>query len=389
MNCDNFDAVVALLKSQLKYHPKQNISDYWFENRSTLSKIVDSKYPWHSQTFDLLIRWHSELGDECNWQIIKFIEKKIFKRIDEKGIEYLNTPSPIIDFDEFNFTYKGETYTLKKVVDSFNTSKCGGLHDLRGINLSYIDLVNCEVNNCFFANANFSHSNIQQVKFSNCIFTYANFDYARLVMARYDDNTSFGSISVKNAFINNVDFRGFSDLKNIKNPSYFFLIKSLFKSYICMNDSLNPKHTTFNLVQTEKNTYKDNIELVSYIDWFQYVNTKIYRIKELTLVEQIKFILALVTTKYWSSIFVLFNVSLIINIIYSFIYYLLKDDFKENLKGIIDCIYYSISTFTSGFGDPSPISTISKLLVMSEVFIGYTILGAFIFLLSRKISKLF
>lgn len=388
MKYDVFDEVVRLLKNQPSYNLQKNICDYWFDNRTELSKIVDDEHPLYSRTFDLLIRWHSELGTECNRKIIEFINGKLIKKI-ENGIKYLNSHNTVIDFNEFSFTYKNENYNLKKVVDSFNTSKVPGLHDLRGINLSHIDLVDCEVNNCFFAYTNFSHSNIQQVKFSNCIFTFANFDYARFVSVRYDDETSFNSISVKNSDIVGVDLRNFSNLKNIKEPSYFFLMKELIKCGLGMKNSLNKKNTVFSGVVTERNIDKGNIELVSYIDWFQYVIKNIRNIRDLSLFEKIKFSLALATTKYWNSGIVLFNISIIINGLYTLIYYVLRDQFDAKLEGIIDCIYFSISTFTSGFGDRSPISNISKLAVTTEVFIGYTILGAFIFLLSKKISKLF
>lgn len=386
---DIFNKVVKMLKKQKSYNSTKNISDYWFENKNILSKLVDDKFPTYSQTFDLLIRWYSGIGSKCQWEIIKYIENEQFKIIDDRM--YLKSDWTTIDFSEFSFSYNDKKYTLKDFANSFDTSKIGGLHDLRGIDLSYIKLANCNINNCFFAEANFSYSTIQQVNFYNCIFTKSNFDYANIVNITYD-NTSFGSISVRNTFINAVNFKEFSGLRNIKEPSYFWLIKELMKSILGMRRSgimSNEKHSVFWCVSTENNIEKDNIVLVSYVDWFQYVTNTIRNIKALSPSERIKFSLALIVSKYWYSGIVLFIFSLIVNIIYSWIYYILREDFLPKLESISDCIYFSIGTFTSGFGDITPLNDISKIVVASEVIFGYIILAIFIYLLSKKINKLF
>lgn len=390
MGKDIFSQVIKLIKNQKSYNSQQNIADYWSENRQVLSSIINNKYPLYSQTFELIIRWHSDLGCECKKQIVNFIND-----IQERSLNSTNGYSTYvnIDLNQFKFEYNKREYTLNDVVTSFNTSsRIFYMHDFRGIDLSGIELYNCIIKDCFFANANFSKARLKQVKFLNCIFSGVKFDYSELVSVEYDDKTRFGDISVKNTFFNAIDFSGFSDLKNIKEPSYFFLIKESLKSIFGIKNSQimsQKKHSVFSMITTENNIEKRNVELISYVDWFQYVTTNIMNIRNLSYFEKIRFLLALIATKYWKSGSVLFIFSIIVNMIYSFIYYNLSDNFSPKLEGITDCIYFSIGTFASGFGGITPISGINKVIVTTEVMIGYTILGAFIFLLSKKISKLF
>lgn len=395
-----FSKALKLIKEQGE-DSSQNISDYWFVNRKTLSKILDKKWPVYSKTFDLLIRWHSDIGCECTKQINDFIKETQKKAILERSKRFKSTKDTnmildktIIDFNKFSFIYKNKRYTLNDFVNNFNISKITGLHDLRGINLSNIKIDNCCISNCFFENADFFNSCIQQTEFNNCIFTYANFDNARLSSIIYDDKTSFGNVSIKNTFLNVVDLKGFFKPKNIKVVSYFWVIKQFFKALFILETSnrsimSNIKHTVFWLLDTRNNTEKENIEFISYVDWFQYITTKIYNIREENIINRVKFLGALISTKYWNSCKVLIFFSSIINTIYSFIYYLLRDSFNS-INDFGDCIYFSIVTFTTlGFGDILPKTHSAQLLVVSEVIVGYTILGVFVFLLSKKISKLF
>lgn len=83
--------------------------------------------------------------------------------------------------------------------------------------------------------------------------------------------------------------------------------------------------------------------------------------------------------------------SLAIAFTYAVIYYLLGDDafsasFLEiNLRNMI---YYSVVTFTTlGFGDITPKTTRAAMIVMTEVIIGYIMLGGLITIFASKLAR--
>ncbi len=76
---------------------------------------------------------------------------------------------------------------------------------------------------------------------------------------------------------------------------------------------------------------------------------------------------------------------------YGVLYYLLPagvyvgGDKATNLS-FIDSLYFSTITFTTlGYGDILPISWIGKLLVMSEVLLGFSMLGLLVAILARRV----
>ncbi len=401
MEDKNFNKALKLIKKQQEYNSSQNISDYWFNNIVKLSGVLNKKWPNYSTTFSLFIRWHSDIGRKCREEIHNYIREiqEIQKKANqEQRNRSKNTNNIIynksqINFNSFTFTFKNKAYNLQDFANKFNNSDIIELYDLRGIDLSGIRIEDCIISNCCFAYANFSNSYIHQTDFNNCIFTNANFDNAKLLAINYDDKTSFGNISIKNTFINVVNLKGFLKPKNLEIVSYCWLIKEFLKALFSKtsNNSINSNknHTVFWLLDTRNNTEKENIEFISYVDWFQYITTKIYNIREESILNKVRFFLALITTKYYSSCKILVFFSCIINTIYSSIYYFLRTDFK-NIKDFGDCIYFSIVTFTTlGFGDITPKEHGAQFFIISEVIVGYTILGVFVFLLSKKISKLF
>lgn len=398
-----FNKAIDLIKKTKGYDPSQNISDYWFNNTDELSKILDERWFVYSQDFGLLIRWHSEMGCECQKQIRNFVQEPQKNAILEFNTRINNTQDlfeqineTIIDFNTFTFNYKGQHHSLIDFVRSFGskTSQIYGQHDLRGIDLSNMSIHKCTILNCVFAIANFSNSSIFQTTFNNCSFGKVNFDNAWLGAIVYDSNTGFGNISIKNTRLDGIDLRGFTTPRNIKIIGYWQLIIGFFMGLFfptvtnsCLDREKN--HTVFLGLNTKNNTEKENIEFISYVDWFQYVTNKIENIRDENIVNKIQFFLALATTKYWSSYVVLGFFSIMINFVYAFIYYALRNSFL-NIKDFGDCLYFSIVTFTTlGFGDITPVKHIAQFVVISEVIIGYMVLGVFVFLLSKKVNKLF
>ncbi len=84
----------------------------------------------------------------------------------------------------------------------------------------------------------------------------------------------------------------------------------------------------------------------------------------------------------WSSLFAM---------AYCCVYYVLGRDYfhVENMQySFITALYYSIVTFTTlGFGDITPKTNISALIVSSEVVLGYVMLGGLISIFSSKLSR--
>lgn len=83
--------------------------------------------------------------------------------------------------------------------------------------------------------------------------------------------------------------------------------------------------------------------------------------------------------------------SVTIAFVYAVIYYLLGEDsfsasFLEiNLRNMI---YYSVVTFTTlGFGDITPKTTRAAMIVMTEVIIGYIMLGGLITIFASKLAR--
>ena len=144
----------------------------------------------------------------------------------------------------------------------------------------------------------------------------------------------------------------------------------------------------FLLVSTDGFENSVNKENINYIKWFQYVNDKIKRIKEISFIDKIKFLTSLLTIKCWASYKVLGTNVFFINLIFSCIFYLNNNLFENLNKNIISAFYYSFVTFTTlGYGDIYPVHPVAQLLVTFEVIVGYITLGIFVFLIGDKVNK--
>ena len=51
----------------------------------------------------------------------------------------------------------------------------------------------------------------------------------------------------------------------------------------------------------------------------------------------------------------------------------------------LECLYFSVVTFTTlGYGDIHPVSDIGRIIVITEVSIGYIMLGLLVAIFSRR-----
>ncbi|WP_193219754.1 ion channel [Desulfoluna spongiiphila] len=382
--------------------PVHDIPDEYFLNRKILSKEIDDIIPAYSQTFEIVIRWFTKFGKVCNKALVDYIIDTISTHHKWKNEilkkEGLNSPKsntiPVIDFSKFTFIYKGKRYSLADFVRSLPTGQVSPSSDLGGADLSGLVIGHCQIVNCFFFRTNFRNTRFAFTQFVGCNFTSAVFDGCHIGSIHYDDKTRFGRVSLKNALVNAVDLKGFTDPQNIIEPSYFKLLECYFKTLALSRfkyyifDSYDT-HTSFLCAKTENNTSKKNLEFISYVDWYQSLTENFAKLKGMSFLNKIKFFVTLVATKYWRSSFVLVCFSVFVNLFYATIYRLIPKGFEKPID-FSDSIYFSVVTFTTlGFGDIKPIRDMAKYFIISEVMIGYTVLGIFVFLLSKKISKLF
>lgn len=399
----DFNKVVEILKKN-GYQGQSNLSDFWFENSTELKKILKKYDPCIYQTFELQVRWKSEIGIACQSSIRSYIETTVLQRRNIAEINYDN-PSvlmqkAIIDFSNFSFKYNGSEYSIKDFVSKFDTSQITGLIDLQGIDLSGISLINCKISNCFFANANFSKANFQQVEMINCNFVSACFENARLAMVIMDQSSTLSSANFSNAILNTVVLsdRNFSNITYRKTSCLKLIIKLFskifhFKQKAQIWPNYKMSYTDFQFVYTDKLQSLDNKQLKRYIDWFMFVNKSIGRFKTLSLLEKSDLLLNTILTKYWTSVKTLLFNTLIVIIVFSIVFYynmpdlILHDEIANNY---LTSLYYSVATFaTFGYGDIIPKTNCMQVIVMGEIIIGYFFMGIFILLITRNIDSKF
>lgn len=389
-----YDFYKSKLKQHKSFDKDVNISDFWFEKG--VNEATDIFFNnGEPDIFGLAVRWESHLGKVCRQKVKDYLLLKNSKRYERKYEGFAPFEYTVIDFTDFTFEYKGVHYNLESFAKSFPTSQISGLADLRGIDLQGIQLDSCIIVNCMFAYADFKDSHFQQLQWRNTNFTNSDFTNARFYSVRMDEHSSINGVNFTNAFINAIDFND----KNLgDNPikfnkiSYWELLKlSMINLFRPVKDPEIRKHTLF---QTNSITGINNSELIPlayYIKWFQHVYRMVHRYEALPFKIRLQFFFEVLFTKYWQSFSVLGVVSLIINLIFSGVYYFFGNDFIFSKEyTFFDCFYYSIVTFTTlGYGDIHPVGVFGQALVILEVLLGYVTLGLFIYLLSKKIEAKF
>ena len=381
------------------YIPNTNPSDFWFSKKSTLENIIFGN-TGQGDGFGQVIRWKSDLGQCCQKSVREYIENKINTNYAFRGILYKQGITDYfaaeISFDDFEFKYKDDTYNLSSFAKSFPTSQVGGLHDLRGIDLSNIRLQDITLKNCFLSYANFSNSIISQSTFNNVLLGQSNFDNCKIIGIRFTNHCGISGATFKNSFINAVKFS--DDLIGegiiISKITYISLLIMCLKSIVSSKQSSKLNNYTTFLANDTKDINNPKIKgLKSYIDWFQDIHYSInYQSIDINKKSKYSIIFQVITTKYWSSYKVLGGFSILLNFLFSSIIYFFHRNFKypDELKpfDFFDSFYFSIVTFvTLGYGDITPINWIGQLIVIMCVSSGYIILALFIFLLSKKINN--
>jgi uncharacterized protein YjbI with pentapeptide repeats len=391
----DYQRVVMYLKKN-GYNEQENIADYWFSNHDKLARIVNQRFPHHSQIFDLQVRWRSAMGEACVKALKSYMEQLQEQARLESSRRYkLGDLSQIfvlakLDLNSFIFHFNGHEYTTKALADAFPTSQIEGWHDLRGIPLDGIRLADSILTSLNFSSASFIGASFQQVQLSHCNFVSANFDDSRFVMVRHDEDTAFSGISLRGAFINAVELsdKVVSSPLRIREISYFDLIRYLLETLVLKKHPIRirGKWTRFQLVDVRGVNDPLLRYQAEYINWSQSLLGKIDGFYELPIVERASLLVSIILTKYWRSATVLISFAVIINLIFTTLYIAFPGHFKDFSGAFLESLYFSILMFT-GYGNITPSDDLGRTIVIFEAVIGYLTLGSFLYILGQKVSQ--
>lgn len=370
------------------YKETENISDFWFENKKSISKNI-FKISGEEEALSLKIRWMSDLGKVCQQEVYNYINNK---QLNQKRI--MGNLFGQIDFNDFSFLYNNEKYDLKRFGLSYETSHIANVNDLRGINLDGITINLCEIKNCFFALSSFKGANFQQNRLINSNLNSSDFSNSRFIGIIIDKKSKIGNINFKGALVNAIDFKDESVGESIfpfSKISYFRFVKHTLYKLCNPYKKINygkPRETIFLSTNTTGIKNTKLARLKHYIDWYQNYYTILENFKNVSIIKRVAILISAIFTKHWSSLGALAFNALLVNVIFGILIYFMRSSFgSENLSlDLMDSFYLSVVTFSSlGFGDVVPINWIGQLIVIINVILGYIVLDIFVYLLTNKI----
>ncbi|HWY12138.1 MAG TPA: ion channel [Bacteroidia bacterium] len=431
----NFEKMVNILKS-FGYKEGADLYDFYAKNEE---KIRPTRFgeEIYDGIFSQQVRWHYVNGKVLEKSIREYIEKKV-KESDENQLHLFlrggtQIQKQIIDFSDWECDIHGHKYTLANSRKIPIETKGGEIHlllDFCGINLSGIKITGCEIKNVSFDGAFFDGATLlSDVELTNVTLTRASFHRARLSNVFLNGATDISSAYFDCTRVERINNLSNSTVRSpiiYSEPSYWWLIKELFYKMIKspnwfykLKKKINPKwnrkdktdllfdqsHTVFILNETEQLTSPKTKELRDYINWFQSLIDKIYGFRYLRGRKKLEFTMAIISTKYWSSFRTLGYFAFFVDFLFSLIYFGDRTDFYDLgvlrhcstaikpliiLQTFIKSFYYSTVTFmTLGYGDIYPLAWEGQIIVIFEVMLGYIVLGLFVYLISRKVDKLY
>lgn len=390
-----YQKVVMYLKKN-GYNEQENIAAYWFSNHEKLGRIVNQRFPHHSQIFDLQVRWRSAMGEACVKALKSYVEQlQEQSRLESSRRYQLGDLSRIfvftqLDLNDFAFHFNGQEYSIKAVADAFPTSQIGGWHDLRGIPLDGIRLSSSILVGLNFSSASFVGASFQQVRIVHCNFVSVNFDKARLVAVRHEQETALSGISVRGAFLNAIELNDqvVSSPMRIREIGYFGVIKYIAETLVLKKNSVKhfEKWTRFQLVDVRGINDPLLRYQAEYVNWSQSLLGKIDGFYELPLIERVSLLMSTTLTKYWRSATTLACCAALVILIFTMLYMCFSHHFKDFSGTFLESFYFSVVMFT-GYGNITPGDDLGRIIVIFEAIIGYLTLGSFLFILGQKVSQ--
>lgn len=379
--------LIKILKG-LGLSNSENIGEFWYENKHELHKSFSQM---DSQILDVQMRWETDMGASCQRQIRQFIEGGLIEfpdsPVDDWGFR-------IIDFENFKFVHNEEIYTLKDFENKYQMNRGSSYTDLYGINLEGLEISDCRLRNIIFMFSNLSGAKFTQVKLDNTQICHSYMPKSCLMRVWLLDGSSLSRTNVDNSYIHSIVLQnntfGLDVIYNKVN--YWQLLFSLFKTIFHKNYDLHSpfgehSHTKFSMVNTTNLNGTGNHDTNSYLAWYQYIFKELDSFKNSKLTDKVGFSLSLIFTKSWRSYMVLAVWGFLINIIFATIYWLNSYSFINLDSNFLSAFYYSIVTFTTlGYGEITPITNVARLLVITEVCIGFVMFGCLVFLIGNKVN---
>lgn len=388
---------------KLGWDTSTNIAEFWFENRNAVAVelrrfFIDTEI----QKFETQIRWKSEVGIECQKAVRAYIETRV-KEIEDAANAAFNAGTYVltenvkkIDFSSFRFVFNGKELSLDNFQQMYANPKISPSDNLMGIDLNGIKINHCILVNACLANANLTNAKLGSITFKNCSLNGAVLVKARLGQVKFLHSSMAGA-DIDGAFLNVVELSDQSapDGLSYKKVSYLYLLKCLFlaifrSGIFSENPKNSQKHTVFLLNDTAKLTSPYNLSFKNYVDWYQYIFVQLRNFKRLPIGEKFLFSSSLILTKSWTSYAVLGIFALIANIIFALIFQVNSSDLKDFDGNFLTAFYYSVVTFTTlGYGEITPLTDFTRIIVIIEVLLGYITLGSFVFLIGHKVNDRF
>lgn len=293
-------------------------------------------------------RWDSTLGEEIKRKIV---EVNLKYGASSSYRDFLGTVKtgwgdepPKIDLRGINFT--GFTNLIEDEIFGFDFSNCS---------LTYSNLSNAE-----FSSSKFRKADILYSDFSNSILDDCDFSGANLTLSDFSNSRLEGA-DFRNVWMSDVSFLG-ADL-----------------GYIKYN-----RRTDFHNIDIAKVSGSSNPLFISYVRRKHYLK----HFKAQNLGNKIIYYIWLAISDCGQSFLRWFAVSLLICIIFGYIYSMFSSSFflaNNRSATAFTFYYYSVVTFTTlGFGDVVPKDICAEIAVTVEVITGYVMLGGLISIFATK-----
>jgi len=351
-------------------------------------------------TFELQVRWYSKQKAEEAERIKKYIQKKVNDN-NQIANEQQKIINVTVDFADLNPPTNYYDIRTPTATGNFDSHK---VVDLRGIDLTGIRLGGCSFKNCSFNAVFFDHSELINVKFIDSTFSRTSFYKSELIAIDLQGISAWSSVYVDGAFLSQIST---FDEHTLAHPfitsdiTYLQLVRQLINKLI-YNDSdfkdkfLKQGFTVFSNVSVDGLKKLEVKELCEYIIWFQSWSQRLINFKTLRRGRKIEFGIALLFTKYWSSATTFAGVILFFDFIFSCLFFFTSNSFNHltipgnPLATFVKCFYYStVTLLTLGYGDVFPLYWGGQVVVIIEVFLGYVFLGLFLYLISRRVERLY
>jgi uncharacterized protein YjbI with pentapeptide repeats len=299
-----------------------------------------------------------------------------------------------IDFLQLNISIDGTTKHLNDWLYSINKySSYSNWADLRGINLSGIKIHSSTIRNACFSNANFSDSIFNNVDIKNCNFNESDFSGSFLAIINFD-KPCLSNCNFKSAQLNGMEIGGdtIGSRPIIKKISYFNLVAT---ALLCRQVKTLGTHTKFSAIKITEPKNGFQKKNISYIAWYQDTITKYTNFNQdnffYSTFLRIKNTATAITSMNWRSVGAVGGSAVIVNMIYAAAYYKIgSNGFNCNFDSYLTALYFSVVTFTTlGYGDITPLKTskLTQSLIMSELVIGFVVLGVLLYLFTNKINE--